>query len=370
MVILANLQVYILIFPFQVLCFEIQAGSYIQTSMFYEPSTCHQSAFNNFLLSIQEVSVKKCSLRCSVTLNCRRFMFDVKTKNCFLYESGENCFSDGNIGDKRCYRQRWLCTEVNCVRCPIGYYGDACQHIIQDCSDQNLTLSTASSFIKSYIRPASNGVILEAKCVYKPGIFQATLIQSRDNNCSEVSFTKTWDEYANGFGYIHSEYWLGLNHVYNILQNHPSFQFYYRMTSLTETKTGIHHNFSISNAANSFRVISAFDLSQNPRPIVNRLFSTYDADSTNNNCPNRFKGGWWFADGPNCNLANPNGKRNDSVFEANIHWLVQFQQTDKIIQCIVVALHIIYTPDVPPTYHICQVVNYNGRNDDGQVCPG
>lgn len=41
-----------------------------------------------------------------------------------------------------------------------------------------------------------------------------TLIQRREDG--SVDFYKTWDEYKKGFGHLEGEFWLGLEHIYQL----------------------------------------------------------------------------------------------------------------------------------------------------------
>ncbi|ESO87053.1 hypothetical protein LOTGIDRAFT_229246 [Lottia gigantea] len=257
-------------------------------------------------------------------------MFDRKTKICLMFESGENCFHHENIGDKVCYRLKSLCNNVNCPRCPIGYYGDACQQIIQDCSDGHHRNVARKASLISYIQPTSKGEIIEAKCNFDYG--GITLFQLRESLCDPVDFNRNWIDYVNGFGYIHGEYWLGLKHVYNILQNYPAialqvnFQYgyrgwqgYFNYFSLSDHDTG--YKFSAGSYYGAPVDPIGNSLTVAPNSLEGRPFSTYDNDISGNDCPNRFKGGFWFMNKANCSRANPNGRRNHTNFESSLFWL-------------------------------------------------
>ncbi|KAK6179319.1 hypothetical protein SNE40_011708 [Patella caerulea] len=132
--------------------------------------------------------------------------------------------------------------------------------------------------------------------------------------CKEVSFNLTSNEYVMGFSIIHGEYWLGLENLFNILQNLPTSQSHY-------------HDCDIGNGSDSSTVsISGFDggatgdsLTNGTYSINDRAFSTYDRDHTNHNCPGRFHGGWWYLDNPVRSEANIFGRRSGDTFESTCH---------------------------------------------------
>ncbi|XP_050394489.1 ficolin-1 isoform X2 [Patella vulgata] len=278
-------------------------------------------------------SLIECGKFCSSIDDCRRFMFDKETNFCSVFESGENCITDEKIANKVCYRQESTCNEVNCTRCPIGYYGDQCQHIIQDCSDGYTGSVAPVKNLLSYIQPSIHGPILEVKCTFNCG--GVTYIQYRKLNCRELDFNRTMDEYANGFGYIHGSYWLGLEHVYNILHNGNQFALevvYVFNDKLMSPARGYYYDFNISNRSDNYRIdIKSYveytaksigdSLTQSGYNINGRPFSTYDQDFSNYDCPGRFHGGWWYLDDQVCSRANINGQRYGTTFESSWHWL-------------------------------------------------
>ncbi|ESO87054.1 hypothetical protein LOTGIDRAFT_97737, partial [Lottia gigantea] len=122
-----------------------------------------------------------------------------------------------------------------------------------------------------------------------------------------ANFNTGWEKYTTGFGTIHGNYWLGLEHVYNILQNNPAFY----LTVMARLKNDIYRcsykTFRLANQLNNYTItIGNFELYTGPYfslddaftdidlTIDGRPFSTLDKDFTNYNCPQRLEGGWWF----------------------------------------------------------------------------
>ncbi|ESO87052.1 hypothetical protein LOTGIDRAFT_154538 [Lottia gigantea] len=303
-------------------------SKYLKTRVFYEPSGCEENIFYNYLKTTTSSTPSSCGLQCSTTTDCRRIMFDRKTKICLMFESGENCFHHENIEDKDCYRLRYVASGQNYTRCPIGYYGDTCQNIIEDCSDGFNRFRPVQ--LISYIKPAASDKVLVANCHFNwDGM---TYVQYRFSKCLEEDFNRTWTEYVNGFGHNHGEHWLGLQNMYNILQNYDSYKLQIYLSINGQGWQHYYYSFHLQNETSAFRFSksrikghSEFpagdSLTNGSYSLEGRPFSTYDRDQSNNDCPDRFKGGWWYLDDPVCSRGNLNGRRNATNFESRIHWL-------------------------------------------------
>ncbi|XP_050394349.1 ficolin-3 [Patella vulgata] len=305
-------------------------STYIQTKVQRENIGCSYASFHHTLLERTDHSVFSCAKLCSSVDECRRFMFDEESKECILYESGENCISSQDVHNMVCYLQKSVCGETKCTRCPIGYYGDQCQHVIEDCSDGIRKNLVPEKSLMSYIRPKADGRILEVKCDFKWGGY--TILLYRFQGCQEVDYNKTWKEYSDGFGTSYGNYWFGLANIYDILQNYPQFFLNIVIFGQTGHQTSYYQLFDISTYDDDYRIsLQLFkDDTANPTGdsltnglynIDGRPFSTYDRDFSNNDCPARFIGGWWYLDNPVCSRANVHGKRDGGNFEATWHWL-------------------------------------------------
>ncbi|KAK6169572.1 hypothetical protein SNE40_020600 [Patella caerulea] len=274
-----------------------------------------------------------CNKLCSATVDCRRILYDKETNLCSLYDQGEHCLIDEDVTDKVCYRLQYICGDVDCERCPIGYYGDKCQHVIEDCTDgAQKNVVPKIKGISSFIRPLNSLRVIEVWCDFK---FDGwTFILTRDVTNPETNFNRTWKDYANGFGHKEANHWLGLENLHNILQNHPSIKLkmFIRYGSPERSGTGYYHGFYVEDVDDNYRLsISSFDdktsapvgdsLINGSYSINGRPFSTYDRDYSNNDCPGRFGSGWWFLDDPVCSRANVNGRRSGDNFESTWHWL-------------------------------------------------
>ncbi|KAK6173736.1 hypothetical protein SNE40_017140 [Patella caerulea] len=260
-------------------------------------------------------------------------MYDEETKLCSLYESGENCLVADAMDNKVCYKQNYVCGESNCTRCPIGYYGDQCQHIIRDCHDGFTKALFPPKIMLSFIQPAVNSPITEVICGFRQ--FGWTRILSRHINCLEVDFNRTYGAFSDGFGNPPGNHFIGLENIYRIIENHDSLILRVEFTFVDRTfKFGDYNNFAISSKIDNFRLMigsyrdgptfSGDSLVNGIHNLNGRPFSTFDRDFTNHSCPDRFGGGWWYLDDPVCSRSNINGKRHGEDFESTWHWLDDF----------------------------------------------
>ncbi|KAK6187186.1 hypothetical protein SNE40_005266 [Patella caerulea] len=277
---------------------------YTRSEVFEELKSCEDGAFHHSISSHQVDSAIKCGLSCSINDRCRRFMFDTDTKECSMFECGGNCFTAGDVTSKTCFRQMYVCQEVNCSRCPIGYYGNTCQDIIKDCQDGKDRKIVPKTPMLSFIQPSIDEEVLEIKCDFK---FGKTIVQARDASCKETDFNRPWNDYVNGFGHTHGEYWLGLKHMYNIMQYQGRVQLIVLIRIGVKERLSYYPDFSMFSRTNNYTIF--FDRYR-PHPstplgdslfsgthgIHGRPFSTYDRDYSMNNCPVRFNGSWWYLD--------------------------------------------------------------------------
>ncbi|ESO95442.1 hypothetical protein LOTGIDRAFT_117053, partial [Lottia gigantea] len=157
-------------------------------------------------------------------------------------------------------------------------------------------------------------------CNFEYGL---TIIQNREMDCYEVNFNRSWAEYATGFGKPYADYWLGLQHLYDILQNHLRFVLAVKLKLDGTEYQSYYNNFDITDTANGFQYSSNrynAGVGIGTGDSIGQLFSTYDNDHSGQNCANRFHGGWWYTSSVTCSLANLNGERNGPNFESTIHW--------------------------------------------------
>ncbi|KAK6169573.1 hypothetical protein SNE40_020601 [Patella caerulea] len=320
-----SVRIIIYLYSCFVVVFAGRDSQYVQTKVYKEFES--QSIFSE-----KTDSLLRCSVWCSSTVDCRRILYDKETKLCSLYDQGEHCLTDEAVIGKVCFRVLSICDEAHCERCPIGFYGDRCQHVIEDCADGTRKNVVPLTITTSFIRLSSSSHAIEVLCDFGHGGW--TFILTRDGSRPEINFNRTWSEYVRGFGYRGGNHWLGLENVHKIIENHPRFklQLFIRYGSPARMAFSHYSGFYICNVTDNYKIFFAsFD--ENPNlptgnsftngsySINGRPFSTYDRDYSNYDCPGRFGGGWWFLDDPVCSRANVNGRRSGDNFESTWHWL-------------------------------------------------
>ncbi|PIK59698.1 fibrinogen-like protein A [Apostichopus japonicus] len=121
-----------------------------------------------------------------------------------------------------------------------------------------------------------------------------------------IDFYRNWNDYTQGFGFLHREFWLG-NEKLSFLTNQNDY-------SLRVDVTDIHGNsyfakyelFRISDENGKYRLVNIDDYDSSSTTGDDKLswhknmsFSTYDRDNdnwTDFNCAERHKGAWWFGE--------------------------------------------------------------------------
>ena len=140
------------------------------------------------------------------------------------------------------------------------------------------------------------------------------VIQRRDKNNS-VSFHRSWTEYADGFGDLYNEFWLGLRGMHCLTSN-GNWELRIDFTFENGTKSFMHYNrFRVGPATDNYRLsISGFTGITPTDPfttynINGQQFPTYDRDNDKwgGNCAldghGEDTGGWWHS---SCTHINPN----------------------------------------------------------------
>ncbi|KAK6187230.1 hypothetical protein SNE40_005301 [Patella caerulea] len=302
---------------------------YVKTRVIKELKRCKESMMP--LADVLSSDFIGCGVECTANKECRRFMFDTETNLCSLFDFGANCPTGEHVDNKVCYRQEFVCNEVSCFRCPLGYYGDRCQHVATECAEVKGTLMDIdqNQHVLAFIRPSPTGPVIQVRCAIKSTGWW-TAIQRRRKGCKEVDFNRTWDEYVDGFGDTHGEYWLGLKHAYDIIQLKGPCRLLIVWWLNDKTRHSAYYNgFNLTDASNGYNISlsgmqerdNATDyLTDGSYSIAGRPFSTYDRDFSGYGCPERLNGGWWYPRTPNCSLMNPSGRLLEDDTEASLRW--------------------------------------------------
>ena len=136
-----------------------------------------------------------------------------------------------------------------------------------------------------------------------------TVIQRRLNG--RVDFNRPWTAYEGGFGRVYGEYWLGLEKLTHLTQSrYKNVQLRIELSAFDNTTAvatyshvrvvGSENDYALSIGSYSGMAGDAL------RYHDGRPFSTYDRenDIDEDNCAEKFGGGWWYG---GCHSANLNG---------------------------------------------------------------
>ncbi|KAK6186293.1 hypothetical protein SNE40_008358 [Patella caerulea] len=253
----------------------------------------------------------ECSILCGRNYDCRKFLYCGSPggdKWCTLFQDGEDCALENLVnGTCSCYRKGKQFVDGKCIS-PIGYYGEDCASIIKDCSDGKAKSMNGSSL--SYIKPLESAKPFEVLCFFDKSF---TTIQRRRPEFNAVDFNRSWTDYIQGFGYMHSEHWIGFQHIQEILGTGGTYRLIIMVEFLNSDKCAlIYNDFNITT---DFGFTGSFmDYSQSclenqtyvPNP-VSVPFSTFD-NGSNKACARELGGGWWYdVAEPFCTNENLNG---------------------------------------------------------------
>lgn len=124
-------------------------------------------------------------------------------------------------------------------------------------------------------------------------------------------FFLTWQEYVNGFGNAHSEYWLGLEAIHQLTSSRNKI-----LRIDLEDKDGNHafaqyNVFKVASSADNYRLtIDEFTGNASESLQTNIQFSTKDQDNdevSGDNCAATTRhGGWWYSGSKSCTYSHSN----------------------------------------------------------------
>ncbi|XP_077968179.1 fibrinogen-like protein 1 [Styela clava] len=135
-----------------------------------------------------------------------------------------------------------------------------------------------------------------------------TVFQRRMFN-STMSFTKTWNEYKEGFGEFDESFWLGLENMFKLTRKEKC-ELRVDMTDWDGVKTyATYKDFKIGNEDSKYQLQIGEYKGTAGDALVDQngmKFSTHDSDNdlSSINCAQVTNGGFWFND---CFDSNPNG---------------------------------------------------------------
>ena len=153
------------------------------------------------------------------------------------------------------------------------------------------------------------------------------LIQRRWNN--STSFERNWMDYENGFGNLYSDFWLGNKKIHFITSARDYSVRFDLIPYNGSTKNVWYSHFKVGDSESHYKLyISGYCKNKSEAgsnmPLHNEMpFSTYDSDHdslNNENCADKYHGGWWYKA---CHEVNLNGVYGDFKQSENTSYNAQ-----------------------------------------------
>ncbi|VDP01578.1 unnamed protein product [Soboliphyme baturini] len=176
-----------------------------------------------------------------------------------------------------------------------------------DCSFE--TLAKAKSYESGVylVNPVNASSTFHVYCDIDQEDGGWTVFQRRTGD--EVSFKKTWDEYANGFGDVSGDHWLG-NEKIHLLTNQYEYMLRIEVTDMfDDVYFAEYEHFRISGRADGYRLDVGDHMGNLSDALVDHKGMRFsapdkDLDASSTHCAKYYESGWWFSQ---CQKANLNG---------------------------------------------------------------
>ncbi|KAL0967819.1 hypothetical protein UPYG_G00257530 [Umbra pygmaea] len=130
-----------------------------------------------------------------------------------------------------------------------------------------------------------------------------TVLQRRVDG--SVTFDRSWREYKDGFGDLHSEFWLGNNHIHD-LTNQGEYSLRIDLEDWSKKhKHALYESFSVDGEDSQYRLhVSGFSGTTEDSFSWYHDKQGFSTPDTGNICAEISHGGWWYKQ---CFYANLNG---------------------------------------------------------------
>ena len=144
------------------------------------------------------------------------------------------------------------------------------------------------------------------------------IVIQRNKWGSLVDFNKNWNEYEEGFGDLHTEFWYELENIHHLTKNG---KWEMRVDFLTYRNIWSHYmyqHFSVGSATEKYPLSIGGYIGVDGNQYHTRMkFSTPDNDNdiSSINCAAKHKTGWWYS---NCYSTNPNTQPPDEGTDGSV----------------------------------------------------
>ncbi|XP_017838774.1 ryncolin-1 isoform X1 [Drosophila busckii] len=137
-----------------------------------------------------------------------------------------------------------------------------------------------------------------------------------------VDFYLFWQDYKQGIGNVHGEFFIGLDKLYALTKNKDQELLIVMENNEGVTKYAKYSHFGIDDEQNNYKLstlgVYSGDAGDSLKAHVGYPFSARDRDNDSyaQNCAEVFTGGWWYVQ---CHASNLMGKYNDNIFGKGIN---------------------------------------------------
>lgn len=134
----------------------------------------------------------------------------------------------------------------------------------------------------------------------------------------DLNFTRSAEDYIQGFGSPSEEQWLGLENMHLLTTNSPSTLRVSLVDSRLQSSSAIYNTFRVDGQNEGYRLLVAdYDASSTaedaltPHSAAAFAFPDVVRDGTpaDEECSNTYGAGWWYLEPPRCYSALPTGTR-------------------------------------------------------------
>ncbi|XP_076471196.1 microfibril-associated glycoprotein 4-like [Babylonia areolata] len=253
----------------------------------------------------------ECAQQCGQRVGCSSFVWDADTRVCQLCNTAvtDQCNNTRPSHRQVTFQQRCIGQEERnstLCQCPLAWDGDRCQNRMTDCADWKSAGYTGHRVVWIHPVLSPNPFPMMCQLAWNRGVVMTRWSGTPD-------FYRDWEQYAEGFGDVSGNHWLGLRKVHQLTQsrcymlvvqlnlaNSTYYQRYYRNFTVSGERQHFVMDFNSSFHWVNFLGDCLSDVRGKP-------FSTYDADhdDADGSCAERHHSGWWFG---NCTLCNPTGE--------------------------------------------------------------
>lgn len=146
---------------------------------------------------------------------------------------------------------------------------------------------------------------------------------------TNINFNRKWDDYENGFGNLHTEFWIGLRNIHCLTTREDVDLMIDLRDNNGNGMTWVYHDFKVNGSNDKYRL--QIGGGEGPPGGYDAMvyhngeqFTTSDSDNDeySGNCGSAYYVGWWY--GPGCHVTGAllTGPHTDAVQWYRLQWFL------------------------------------------------